>query len=220
MKAKYSEIRNPYDGLRFYSALTHGIGIVFSVVGMIFLLNYANGRTAIAAFTVYCVSMIALYTASTVYHSAKVSVRKRLMLRKLDHAMIYLLIAGTYTPLCLVAIKGTVGTALFIATWVFGIAGTVLTLCWINMPRRLTAAIYIVMGWMVVFAVVPVIRTLPVAALILMLAGGIFYTVGAIMYARKWPGRENPRFGCHEVFHVFVLLGSICHYSMMFTLLT
>lgn len=219
MKSKYSEARTPYDGLRFYSALTHGIGIILSVVGMIFLLAYAQkaGRTAIIGFSVYCVSMIALYTASTVYHSARVSVPARLRLRKLDHAMIYLLIAGTYTPLCLICLKGVAGTVLFIATWTVGIGGTILTLCWINMPRRLTAAIYIAMGWMAVFAFYPIIKTMRLSTFILMLSGGILYTVGGIMYARKWPGRDNPRFGCHEVFHVFVLLGSMCHYAMMYT---
>lgn len=221
MKEKYSEIRNPYDGLRFYSALTHAVGIILSIVGMIFLLIKARtgGTAQIGALLAYSITMLALYTASTVYHSAKVSVPARLRLRKLDHAMIYVFIAGTYTPLCIISLSGTAATALFIATWTVGLAGMLLTIFWISMPRSLTAAIYIAMGWMAVFAAYPLVKACRAVTLILLLAGGVFYTVGGVMYAKKWPGRENPRFGCHEVFHVFVLLGSMCHYAMMYTII-
>ena len=214
--------RNPYDGLRPWSAITHGIGAALAVLGTVLLLvrSVTLGLDGwhIVSFAIYGASMIGLYTASTLYHCLRTGVRGRIALRKLDHASIYLLIAGSYTPVCLTVLRtvGAWGWALFSIIWVLALAGIVLTMGWINMPRQLTAAIYISMGWMAVVAVYPLYQTVGWAGLSWLLAGGVLYTIGGVSYALKWPGRDNPRFGCHEIFHVFIVLGSVCHFLLMY----
>lgn len=225
MREKFAERgRDPYDGLRFYSALTHGVGAALAGLGMAILLVAAAQRQApgkvVAAMVVYTLSMLLLYTASTVYHSVRTSVIGRNFLRKLDHVMIYLLIAGTYTPMCVIALGNTaVGNWMLAAIWLMAALGTTLTLLWIKMPRALTSGIYIVMGWFSVLAIVPLHQRLSTYGFAMLLAGGVLYTIGGVLYALKWPGRNNPRFGCHEIFHVFIVLGSVCHFLMIYQLL-
>ena len=172
----------------------------------------------VVSFLIYGVSMVGLYTASTLYHCRNVSVKGRIALRKYDHASIYFLIAGPYTPICLVVLRtdGAWGWALFGVIWALALAGLVLTLAWITAPRWLTAGIYIFMGWLAVVALVPLLRLLPPAGFFWVLGGGILYTVGGVLYAVKWPGRDNPRFGCHEIFHLFILMGSVFHFMLMY----
>ena len=204
MKEKYSEQgRNPYDGIRFYSALTHGVGIVLALLALAVLLTITVHRSAltVTAVSVYAVSMLCLYTASTVYHSLNTSIRGRLLLRKLDHLMIYFLIAGTYTPVCLISLEGMLSA---------------FTLFWIRMPRALTAVIYLVMGWTAIFAIYPLHTVMTPICFAMLLAGGILYSIGGVLYALKWPGRNNKYFGCHEIFHVFIVLGSIAHFVMIY----
>ena len=214
--------RDPYDGLRPWSAITHGIGAVLALVGTVLLLLRcaALGLSAwhVASFLIYGVSMVGLYTASTLYHCRNVSVRGRIALRKYDHASIYFLIAGTYTPVCLVVLRdvGFWGWGMFAVIWGLALAGLVLTIAWISSPRWLTAGIYIFMGWLALAALVPLLQVLPPAGFFWAVGGGVLYTVGGVLYAVKWPGRDNPRFGCHEIFHVFILLGSLFHYLLMY----
>lgn len=212
--------RNPYDGLRLWSALTHGFGALLSIIGTVLLLlrTHALGGTAwhYATFALYGASMIVLYTASTLYHCVKTGIKGRIALRKWDHLSIYLLIAGTYTPICLNPLRGPWGWALFGVIWALTAAGIVMTFFWINAPRWVTAGIYIFMGWLAIIAVYPLTRTLPAPGMFWLLAGGVVYTIGGVLYALKWPGRNNPRFGCHEIFHVFIVLGSVCHYLLMY----
>ena len=160
--------------------------------------------------------MTCLYTASTLYHCINTSVRGRLALRKYDHCSIYLLISGSYTPVCLIALNSPQGEILCAAVWALAVAGLVLTLLWIDSPRWLTSGIYLFMGWMALLAIKTIVRALPADGLFALVLGGVLYSVGGILYAVKWPGRNNPRFGCHEIFHVFILLGSMCHYWMMY----
>ncbi len=160
--------------------------------------------------------MIGLYTASTLYHCLNTSVAGRIALRKYDHCSIYLLIAGSYTPICLTVLRDTGGIALLGAVWGLAAAGVVLTIAKLSIPRWLTSAIYLFMGWLALFAIVPIYRVMPAAGFFWLLAGGLLYTVGGVLYAVKWPGRNNPRFGCHEIFHVFILLGSIAHFILMY----
>ena len=217
--------RDPYDGLRAWSAITHGAGAGLAAFGTLLLLIRALTLSAgvwhIVSFGIYGLSMVMLYTASTLYHSVNTSVRGRIALRKYDHAAIYFLIAGTYTPVCLIALReyGHLGWAMFGVSWGLALAGLVLTLLWISAPRWLTSAIYLVMGWLSVFILVPLAELLPPAGLFWLLGGGVLYTIGGILYAAKWPGRDNPRFGCHEIFHLFILLGSIFHFLLMFCVL-
>ena len=220
MKEKYSERgRNPYDSLRPYSALTHGVGIVLALLALVMLLHMTIHRNAVTvtAVSIYAVSMLSLYTASTVYHSLNTTIRGRLLLRKLDHLMIYFLIAGTYTPVCLISLGGMLsGKIMLIVIWLMAILGSAFTLFWIRMPRAMTAVIYIIMGWTAIFAIYPLHKVMTALCFFMLLAGGVLYSVGGILYALKWPGRNNRYFGCHEIFHVFIVLGSICHFIMIY----
>lgn len=211
--------RDPYDGLRPWSALTHGMGIILGLIGAPFLLFRSatvGERWYLAPFLIYLLSMIGLYTASTLYHCLNTSPKGRVALRKYDHISIFFLIAGSYTPICLIALRGMLGNGLLGVIWAIAIGGTVLSLLWINAPRWVTASIYLFMGWMAIFAIVPLSKTLPAAGMFWLLLGGVLYTVGGVLYAVKWPGRNNPRFGCHEIFHVFILLGSVAHFFIMY----
>ena len=227
MKKRSSEkSRSPYDGLRPWSAITHGFGAVVALIGLVCLLVHANtlnaGTWHMVSLTIYGLSMVVLYTASTLYHSLNTSVKWRIALRKCDHSCIYFLIAGSYTPICLIALRPHTawGWILFGIVWGLTVAGLVLSAVWITTPRWLTSGIYLFMGWIAVFALVPLSQVLSTTGFALLFGGGLFYTVGGILYALKWPGRNNPRFGCHEIFHVFILLGSITHYIMMYQVVT
>lgn len=217
--------RNPYDGLRPWSAITHGIGAALAVWGTALLLarTIQTGASLwhLVSFSVYGASMIGLYMASTLYHCLNVGVKGRIALRKYDHASIYFLIAGSYTPICLVALRGMGGWgwALFGVIWALALGGLFLTLCWVNAPRWMTSGIYLFMGWMALIALYPLHAAVGWRGLFWLLAGGILYSVGGVSYAVKWPGRENPRFGCHEIFHLFILLGSICHFFLMYRII-
>ena len=208
-------------GEEIANAVTHGIAALMSIAGLAILVGfavaYSGSPTVITAVSVFGASMIFLYVASTLYHAIPNPKAKRI-LQRLDHSMIYVLIAGSYTPICLGVLRnvGAWGWALFSVIWVLALAGIILTMGWINMPRQLTAAIYISMGWMAVVAIYPLYQTVGWAGLSWLLAGGVLYTVGGVSYALKWPGRDNPRFGCHEIFHVFIVLGSVCHFLLMY----
>lgn len=225
MKEKLSEKgRDPYDGLRPYSALTHGIGILFALAALAVLLHMTIsmglGAATITSVSIYAVSMLCLYTASTVYHSLNTNVQGRLFLRKLDHVMIYFLIAGTYTPICTITLGGMLsGRVMLAVIWAMALLGTGFTLFWIKMPRVLTSLIYLVMGWTAIFAIYPLHSVMNHVSFAMLLAGGILYSIGGVLYALKWPGRNNRYFGCHEIFHVFILLGSVCHFVMIYHIL-
>ena len=213
------EVRDPYDGLRPWSAITHGVGAALAAAGTAALLLRAArlpDPVRLVLLLIYGLSMFGLYTASTLYHCLRTSVPGRIALRKYDHCSIYLLIAGSYTPLCLTALRDSGGVPLLAAVWTLAAAGLVLTIAKLSIPRWLTSAIYLFMGWLALFAIVPIHRALPAAGFGWLLAGGLLYTVGGVLYAVKWPGRNNPRFGCHEIFHVFILLGSVCHFVLMY----
>ena len=212
--------RNPYDGLRPWSAITHGAGAALALLGTVLLLMRTvltgGGPWKLASFSVYGLTMVCLYTASTLYHSVNASVAGRIALRKYDHASIYFLISGTYTPICLTALRGPWGWSLLGVIWALAIAGLVMSLVWINCPRSLTATVYIAMGWLALVAIWPLWRAVGAPGLFWLLLGGVLYTVGGVLYALKWPGRNNPRFGCHEVFHLFIMLGSVAHFLLMY----
>lgn len=212
------EERTPYDALRPWSAITHGVGAALALVGAVCLLIHsvlAGNWPKVLVFAIYGASMVCLYTASTLYHCLRTSVPVRLALRKYDHCSIYLLIAGSYTPICMTALDARVGVPMLTAIWFLAAAGIWLTIAKGNIPRLITSVIYLCMGWLAVFAIVPLYRSLSGAGFFWLLAGGILYSVGGVLYALKWPGRDNPRFGCHEIFHVFIVLGSVCHFRVM-----
>lgn len=197
------------------NALTHLIGDILSIIGLVFLLYYAIVRGTpwhIVSFSVFGVSLILLYTASTLYHALKVSEKKTEILHRIDHMMIYVLIAGTYTPVCLLPLRGVWGWSLLISIWTIAIVGILLKIFWFDAPRWLSTLFYIAMGWLVIVAFYPLMNALSPQELAWLVIGGILYTIGGIIYATKRPKINLKFFGFHEIFHLFVLGGSICHF--------
>ncbi|HPX69817.1 MAG TPA: hemolysin III family protein [Bacillota bacterium] len=207
------KVRDPFSGF------SHLAGAILSVAGLCLLIRYAsmNGTVwHIVSFSIFGASLILLYTASSIYHLLSVSEKSTRVLRKIDHMMIYILIAGTYTPVCLIPLRGGWGWSLLISIWGIAMAGIVLKVLWFNAPRWLYTLFYLLMGWLIVIAFVPLVRTMPIAAMLWLIAGGLLYTVGAVIYGTKWPKLKSKVFGFHEMFHIFVLYGSFCHFWMMF----
>ncbi len=203
------------------SALTHFIAMASAAVCAAPLITKAalsSNPNAVLSMTVFIVSMILLYCASTVYHTFDISKAVNKFLQRIDHAMIFVLIAGSYTPICLLVLRPSQGLPLLAAIWGIAIVGIVLTIFLVNCPKWVSSIIYIAMGWMCVFVFGTLIHSLSTAAFGWLLAGGIIYTVGGIIYALKLPvfDRLPKSFGNHEIFHVFVMLGSLCHYIFMY----
>lgn len=197
------------------SSYTHFLGILFSAVATIFLvvLNGIQGDfSARMLFSVLAFggSMLALYSASSIYHFYNGPVIKQERLRKLDHAMIYVLIAGSYTPICLKFMEGVHGIVFTLAIWLVAICGIVVKLCWMNAPRWLYTGFYLLMGWAIVFDW-KALQMIPGGAIAILLAGGISYSIGAVFYILKKPNISKI-FGFHELFHVFILLGTFFHF--------
>jgi len=188
---------------------SHGAGFIASFVALIVLTLKADGMLQIVSVTVFAASLMALYGSSTIYHSTT-NVARRAWLRTVDHAMIYVLIAGTYTPFSLLVMKGAVGWTIFGLIWGMAATGIVIKLFHTGKYDKLSTAMYVFMGWVIVFAIKPLIANLAPVGLAWLFAGGIFYTVGAIFYSiRKMP------YG-HATFHVFCLLGSACHFVAVY----
>jgi hemolysin III len=201
------------------SSLTHLVGAFLSLIGLILLIKYSLDTSNVyntIILTVFGISSILLYSASSTYHKSLSSAKVIKILRRVDHSMIYVLIAGTYTPICLIALKGTVGTFLFLGVWLLAFIGILLKIVWFDAPRWLYTGFYILMGWISVFAIVPIIRAISFGGFMWLLAGGLFYTIGGVIYATKWPKINLKLFGFHEIFHIFIMLGSLCHFVLMF----
>lgn len=203
------------------SALTHFAGCVMAALAAVPLLCKAArepGRLYFIAMAVFALSMVLLYAASTTYHTVDSTDKVNRRLRKLDHMMIFVLIAGSYTPICLITLRGPQGTALCAAVWAVALAGIAIKALWITCPKWFSSLIYIAMGWVCVLAFGKIIAALPRQAFGWLLAGGIIYTVGGVIYALKLPifNQKHRYFGSHEIFHLFVMGGSLCHYIMMY----
>lgn len=203
------------------SGFTHLVGAVASVAGLVVLivmaaLNSNEKGWDIVSFSIFGTALILLYTFSSLYHLLNVGETATRVLRKFDHIMIYVLIAATYTPICLGPLRGGWGWSIFGVVWGLALVGIILTAVWIKAPRWLTTGIYLAMGWTVIIAIYPMITIFndlgALSSLWWLLAGGIFYTVGAVIYGLKWPPLKNKYFGFHEIFHIFVMLGSLCQY--------
>ena len=202
------------------SAITHFIACMMSLVAASPLLMKAQGNsTDTLAMAVFAGSMILLYGASTTYHSiSHVSKRVLRVFRKLDHMMIFVLIAGSYTPICMIIFGGKIGYSLLAFVWGTAIVGMIIKAFWITCPKWFSSLIYIAMGWTCIPIIGTLWNVLPHAAFGWLLAGGILYTVGGVIYALKLPVfRFLPKyFGSHEIFHLFVMGGSICHFILMY----
>ncbi len=203
------------------SAITHFIAMVAAIFATAPLLIKAGSKSHpshILSLSVFILSMIGLYAASTIYHTLDISPGVNRALRKLDHMMIYILIAGTYTPICMVVLGDKTGWFLLALVWAIAVVGIVINAFWITCPKWMSSLIYIAMGWVCLLAFTRIIQALPSCAFSWLLAGGIIYTLGGVIYALKLPlfNSKCRNFGSHEIFHLFVMGGSLCHYVMMY----
>ena len=203
------------------SAVTHFIGMLMAMFAAVPLLIKAArepDRIHLIALAIFIVSMILLYAASTTYHTLDLSERTNKILKKIDHMMISVLIAGSYTPICLLVLGGRMGWILLAIVWGFAIAGILIKAFWVFCPKWVSSVLYIGMGWTCVLAFTQLLNSLSPAAFGWLLAGGIIYTVGGVIYALKLPifNRKHKNFGSHEIFHLFVMGGSLCHFVVMY----
>lgn len=203
------------------SAITHFIGMVMAAIASVPLLIKAAHQpdsVYIIAMSVYAASLILLYAASTTYHTFDISERVNKLLKKIDHMMISILIAGSYTPVCLIALRGRLGVILLSIVWGIAIVGILIKAFWIFCPKWVSSVLYIGMGWTCVLAFTQLLSNLAPAAFGWLLAGGIIYTIGGVIYALKLPlfNSRHQNFGSHEIFHLFVMAGSACHFIVMY----
>ncbi len=210
---------NGAEGTNFYppveekiNIISHAVGLVLSIVALLLLVTHASlhgNAWHVVSFSIFGASLIFLYAASTFYHGAKEpSLRNRL--RVLDHASIYALIAGTYTPFALITLSGSTGWVVFGVSWGLALSGIVLKLFFTGKYHLLSTLMYVFMGWIIIFAIKPLINNLPEAGLLWLFAGGVSYTLGAILYSIK-----KLKFN-HAIFHLLVLVGSVCHFVSVF----
>lgn len=203
------------------SAITHFIAMmmaVFAAVPLLIKAGIQSGQENLLAMAIFMGSMILLYGASATYHSVDLTGRSLRIFRKLDHMMIFVLIAGSYTPVCLIVLGGKLGYTLLALVWGIAAVGMLVKACWITCPKWFSSIIYIAMGWVCVLVFGPLLNTLSTPAFLWLLAGGVIYTVGGVIYALKLPifNSKHKSFGSHEVFHLFVMGGSICHFIFMY----
>lgn len=207
-------IREPFNGI------SHMVGAFLSIAALILMILKSaysyGGAQEIWAILIFGISMFLLYSTSAIYHMVKASDKVIAYLRKLDHSMIYVLIAGSYTPFCLISLRGTKGLILFIIISIMAIAGVLFKMIWFNSPRWLSTLFYVGMGWLAAFVISPLAAALSQTGIFLLILGGVFYTVGAIIYATKPNYFKFKNLGFHEIFHLFILLGSLSHFLCVF----
>ncbi|MEG0306614.1 MAG: hemolysin III family protein [Clostridium sp.] len=209
-----TNFREPFSGFsHIFGAAISFLGICFLIIKQISANNY-DFYTLISTI-IFGLSLILLYTASSVYHLtiAKDSVIK--FLRKLDHAMIFVLIAGTYTPICLVLLSNPLKYYMLFTIWGMALAGIIFKMIWINCPSWLSSSIYILMGWMAIFIFGPLSSVVSASGLFILILGGVLYTIGGVIYCLEKKGVHRS-FGAHEIFHIFVILGSMAHYYFIY----
>ncbi len=203
------------------SAITHFIGMmlaVFAAVPLLIKAAVTSGERHFVAMFIFMCSMVLLYGASTTYHSVNVSGKQLRFFRKIDHMMIFVLIAGSYTPVCLIVLGGKEGYTLLSLVWGIAIVGMLINALWITCPKWFSSLVYIAMGWVCVLVFSDLIAALPLAGLLWLFAGGVLYTIGGVIYALKLTvfNGKYKFFGSHEVFHIFCMLGSVCHFLFMY----
>ena len=203
------------------SALTHGIAMVLSLFAMWPLLargQWDGQPVRMVSLAVFGASMVLLYLASTLHHTLSLKERGYRLFKKIDHMMIFVLIAGTYTPICMIALRDTGGPWLLALVWGLAIAGIIIKGFWINCPKWFSSLLYIAMGWVCVLAFMQIWDALRGAAFWWLLAGGVIYTIGGVIYALKLSifNGKHPYFGSHEIFHLFVMAGSFCHFYTIY----
>lgn len=207
-------IREPFN------ALSHLAGAILSFIAfcaMVLKAAYADAPGLhVASVMIFGISLMCLYMASAIYHTAIASPKTIAFLRKLDHSMIFALIAGSYAPFCLIALDGMLGWILFVVVSVIGISGILFKMVWFHSPRWLSTALYIAMGWIIIFAIVPLAASMSLAGLLWLIIGGLSYTIGGIIYGLKPDFLSTKYLGFHEIFHIFILIGSLCHFIAVY----
>lgn len=199
------------------SSLTHLVGAVFSVAALVILIVYAviyGTAWHVVSFTIFGAALVLLYTSSTLFHFFSVFSKAKTVFQRIDHSMIYVLIAATYTPLCLTVFRGAWGWSIFGVVWGLAVLGIIFKSCGIGFGSKISAILYILMGWLMVVAIYPLLKVISLAGFFWILAGGIFYTVGVLFFGLEkiFPRKSKWSFGMHEIFHLFVLAGSFSHF--------
>jgi hemolysin III len=205
------------------NALSHMAGSLVSIAGLALMVVMAAVKADawhVVSFAIFGTTLVFMYTASFLYHGLQLSAKTLAVFRRIDHIMIFMVIAGSYTPLCLVPLRGPWGWSLFGIIWGFAAVGIVLKLFWMNIPRWISTLIYLGMGWLCMVAVYPLVQILEPAPLLWLALGGLFYSLGALVYIFKKPDPFPKVFGFHEIWHICVLLGSACHFWLVFGYLT
>lgn len=203
------------------SAITHFIAMMlaaFAAIPLLIKAGISSGGQSFAAMTIFIASMILLYGASATYHTVNLSGKSLRIFRKIDHMMIFVLIAGSYTPVCLIVLGEHPGYQILTLVWGIALAGMLIKAFWVTCPKWFSSIIYIAMGWVCLFVFGQLWNTLPKAAFLWLLTGGVIYTVGGVIYALKLPifNSRHKNFGSHEIFHLFVMGGSLCHFIFMY----
>ena len=209
-----SYAREPINGF------THLGGAILSFVGLLALVIKTTLTSPfvvdIAAVIIFGISLMLLYSASATYHLVIASEKIIAFLRKIDHSMIFILIAGSYTPFCLIGLKGVYGGVAFSIVATIAVCGVLFKMVWFKCPRWISTSIYIGMGWISIFLIKPLLYSIPFEGVLLLVLGGIFYTIGAIIYGIKPESLKFKSLGFHEIFHIFILLGSLCHFFSVY----
>lgn len=204
------------DQASITSGLLHLWGALMAIGGTILLVLKAEGTLPLAASSIYGITLIGLFAASSIFHIFYLSSKVHSILQRIDHSLVFCLIAGTYTPICLLVLKHDRGFVLLIGIWSLALVGILGKVFWFHYAKWLSTLVYLMMGWGIVFFIGPLAETLARAALFWLVAGGLCYSVGAIIYAADSLQFQFPAFGSHELFHLFVLAGAGCHYYLMY----
>ena len=191
----------------------HQYSFFVALAGGAVLIIVAHGARTRVAMTVYALSVAGLLGTSALYHRRDWTDRARMWMRRLDHSMIFVLIAGTYTPFALLVLHGGLATAILIAVWAAALAGTVLNLVWVTAPKPVTAAVYLAVGWVAVIAMPQLAAAIGAVGISLIIGGGVLYTAGAVIYALRKPNPVPGVFGYHEVFHALVVAAAVAHFT-------
>ena len=203
------------------SAITHFGGLLMALFASVPLLLKAvegSNLTHTIALAVYALSLILLYAASTSYHTFNLSEKGNKRLKKWDHIMIFILIAGTYTPICLILLADSIGYLMLAIIWTIAVLGIFLKAFWVYCPKWVSSVLYIAMGWVCIFAITQIFRAMSTGAFSLLVVGGVLYTIGGVLYALKLKALNDKfkYFGSHEIFHLFVIGGSVCHFILIY----
>ena len=213
IKALFFKVREPAN------TYTHLAGVLLSILGLVLLLHKSviyGQPVHVIAFTIFGSSMILLYLASTLYHMLPLSEKGILILQRIDHIMIYIMIAGTYTPITLIVLDGYLGWAIFTVIWSVAALGILFKLVWFNAPKWVSLMLYLTMGWLALIVFPALWHVFSLGAILWILMGGLAYTAGAIIYGFKWPNPSPVHFNFHAIWHIMVIIGSFCFFWLMY----